>query len=87
MGRTTTLAAPALAAALAVTGVQAGHGSPRAHDMQPFITAACADAARPEADTKRDADRHPALSLAFAGVKLATRWSSWFRDRGISRAC
>ncbi len=69
MGRTTTLAAPALAAALAVTGVQAGHGSSRAHDMPPFITAACADAARPEADTKRDADRHPALSLAFAGVK------------------
>ncbi len=69
MGRTRTLAAPALAAALAVTGVQAGHGSPRAHDMPPFITAACADAARPEADTKRDADRHPALSLAFAGVK------------------
>jgi predicted methyltransferase len=69
MGRTTTLAAPALTAALAVTGVQAGHGSPRAHDMPPFITAACADTARPEADTKRDADRHPALSLAFAGVK------------------
>jgi predicted methyltransferase len=69
MGRTTTLAAPALAAALAVTGVQAGHGSLRAHDMPPFITAACADAARPEADTKRDADRHPALSLAFAGIK------------------
>jgi len=36
MGRTTTLAAPALAAALAVTGVQAGYGSPRAHDMPPF---------------------------------------------------
>ena len=69
MGRTTTLATPALAAALAVAGVQAGHGSPRTHDMPPFITAACADAARPEADTKRDADRHPALSLAFAGVK------------------
>jgi predicted methyltransferase len=67
MGRITTLATLALAAALAVA--QAGHGSPRTHDMPPFITAACADAARPEADTKRDADRHPALSLAFAGVK------------------
>jgi predicted methyltransferase len=69
MGRTTTLATPALAAALAVAGVQAGHGAPRTHDMPQFITAACADAARPEADTKRDADRHPALSLAFSGVK------------------
>ena len=69
MGWTTTLAAPAVAAALAVTGVQAGQGSPRAHDVPPFISAAAADAARPEADTKRDADRHPALTLAFAGVK------------------
>ena len=69
MGRTTTVATPALAAALAVAGVQAGHGSPRTHDAPPFITAACADAARPEADTKRDADRHPGLILAFAGVK------------------
>ena len=70
MGRTTTLAtAAALAAALAVTGVQAGHGSSRTHDAPRFLTAAVADAARPEADTKRDADRHPALSLAFAGVK------------------
>jgi predicted methyltransferase len=69
MGRTTTLATAALAAALAVTGVQSGHGSPRTNDVPPFISAACADTARPEADTKRDADRHPALTLAFAGVK------------------
>src|SRR3984893_3096370 len=69
MGRTTTLATPALAAALAVAGVQAGHGSPRTHDMPPSTRAAAADAKRPEADTKRDADRHPALTLAFAGVR------------------
>jgi len=69
MGRTTTLATAALAAALAISGVQAGPGSSRASDVPPFITAAAADAARPEADTKRDADRHPALTLAFAGVK------------------
>jgi predicted methyltransferase len=69
MGRTATLATAALAVTLAVTGVEAGHGSARAHDMPPFITAAVADPARPEADTKRDADRHPALTLAFAGVK------------------
>jgi len=69
MGRTTTLATAALAAALAVTAVQAGPGSSRASDVPPYITAAAANAARPEADTKRDADRHPALTLAFAGVK------------------
>ncbi len=32
-------------------------------------TAAVADKARPEADSKRDADRHPAETLEFAGVK------------------
>jgi len=33
------------------------------------VTAAVADKARPEADTKRDADRKPAETLEFAGVK------------------
>ena len=33
------------------------------------ITAAVADPGRPEADSKRDANRHPAELLAFAGVK------------------
>jgi predicted methyltransferase len=73
MGRTTTVATVALAAALSVTTVQAGHGSSRAHDMPRFINAAVADPARPEADTKRDADRHPALTLAFTGVKPGDR--------------
>ncbi len=35
----------------------------------PAITAAVADKGRPEADTKRDADRKPAEVIAFAGVK------------------
>src|ERR1700743_762670 len=35
----------------------------------PAITAAVADKGRPEADTKRDADRKPAEVVAFAGVK------------------
>lgn len=34
-----------------------------------YIAAAIADKGRPEADTKRDADRKPAEMLAFAGVK------------------
>ncbi|THD80955.1 MAG: methyltransferase [Phenylobacterium sp.] len=34
-----------------------------------YIAAAVADKARPEADTKRDADRKPAAMLEFAGVK------------------
>jgi predicted methyltransferase len=35
----------------------------------PAITAAVADKGRPDADTKRDADRKPAEIVAFAGVK------------------
>lgn len=34
-----------------------------------YIAQAVADKARPEADTQRDADRKPAETLAFAGVK------------------
>lgn len=34
-----------------------------------YITAAVSDTARPDADTQRDSDRHPALALAYAGVK------------------
>ena len=69
MVRATILAsASALAAALAVS-VYAGHGSARGPVTPPYITKAVGDSARPEGDTKRDADRHPALTLAFAGVK------------------
>src|SRR2546430_1597965 len=70
MVRATILAGgSALAAALAVSVVYAGHGSTRGRATPPYITRAVGDSARPEADTKRDADRHPALTLAFAGVK------------------
>jgi predicted methyltransferase len=34
-----------------------------------YISAAVADSARPDADKQRDADRKPAETLAFAGVK------------------
>lgn len=53
-------------AALCVTVTSASAAS---HSIPPYITAAVADLARPEADTKRDADRKPAETLAFAGIK------------------
>ncbi len=53
--------AAALAAVVSATGA---HAAPAA-----YITAAIADKGRPEADTKRDADRKPAEMLEFAGVK------------------
>jgi predicted methyltransferase len=71
MARTATLAGVAalVIAIAAAGGVYAGHGSASALSPPGFTLKAVGDAARPEADTKRDADRHPALTLAFAGVK------------------
>ena len=52
-----------LTLALAAAGIQA---SPK---IPAYVAAAVADKSRPEADTQRDADRKPAETLAFAGVK------------------
>jgi predicted methyltransferase len=59
MLRTTVLVIPALTASLASA----------APPIPAYITAAVADSARPAEDTQRDADRKPAETLAFAGVK------------------
>ena len=40
-----------------------------ADSVPPYIAAAVADAARPEADRTRDADRRPGEVVAFAGIK------------------
>ena len=40
-----------------------------AQTVSPAITAAVADAGRPAADKERDANRKPAETVAFAGVK------------------
>ncbi|WP_293377649.1 methyltransferase [Phenylobacterium sp.] len=54
-----------LAAAVAVVvTAAAAYAAPAA-----YIAAAVADKGRPEADTKRDADRKPAEMMEFAGVK------------------
>ena len=65
MMRNLSLAAGALVAAmtLVVTDAQA------ASTVSKEITAAVADPARPQADRDRDADRKPAESVAFAGLK------------------
>lgn len=53
-----------LALALPVALVAAATDS-----VAPFLQEAVADKRRPQADTQRDADRKPAESMAFAGVK------------------
>jgi predicted methyltransferase len=44
-----------------------------AQSVPPYVAAAVADKSRPAADTKRDTDRKPAQSVAFAGVKPGDR--------------
>ena len=46
------------------------------------ITAALADNARPEADVKRDAARHPGELLAFAGVKPGDKVADFMMGGG-----
>src|SRR6516162_2931140 len=57
--RTAVLLIPALTASLASA----------APSIPAYISAAVADSARPAEDKQRDADRKPAETLAFAGVK------------------
>ncbi|HUA88431.1 MAG TPA: hypothetical protein VL994_03295, partial [Steroidobacteraceae bacterium] len=64
MQRATTLAAAALLTLGAATLSAAANGA-----VPGYITAAVADKARPASDTERDANRKPAATLAFAGVK------------------
>ena len=52
----------------ALAAVMLGAGA-MAAPVPAYIGAAISDSARPEADTKRDADRKPAEMLLFAGIK------------------
>jgi predicted methyltransferase len=66
----------AVAAALclgACTSVGGTSAEPPVTATTPYIAAAVADAGRPAADLERDALRHPAEVLAFAGVRPGQR--------------
>lgn len=65
MERAANLAAATLLALSLAAGVADAWGA----TVPKYITAAVADPARPAADTGRDADRKPAETLAFSGVK------------------
>ena len=70
MARTAlTTATPLIGLLFTATATYAGHGSTSTPSTPLYVLRAVGDAARPEADTKRDADRHPALTLGFSGVK------------------
>lgn len=70
---TRTRFAAALAAATLGLGVALGAGLAAAAEVPANISAALADKARPAADVKRDAARHPGELLAWAGVKPGDR--------------
>lgn len=57
------------AAAAAVCLVSSAAVAAPSPKIPAFIAAAVADPNRPEADVKRDVDRKPAESIAFAGIK------------------
>jgi predicted methyltransferase len=58
--------------ALAATGLLAT-GSAEAAKLPAYVSAAVADAGRPDADKQRDANRKPGELLVFAGVKPGTK--------------
>ncbi|SHM50166.1 class I SAM-dependent methyltransferase [Rhodanobacter sp. OK091] len=69
--------------ALAMAGLAMG----QAHAADPAnvphaVAAAVADASRPAADTERDADRKPALTLAFAGIKPGDKVADYAAGAG-----
>ncbi len=68
--RTFTFSAGAvLTPVLLLARFESAPAAPHVHLTPAFINAAVSDSARPEADTRRDADRHPGLTLDFAGLK------------------
>jgi predicted methyltransferase len=67
------LAALALSAGVAIAAMQ---------NIPAYITAAVADPARPDSDTKRDVDRKPAECIAFAGIKPGDRVADLIPGRG-----
>jgi predicted methyltransferase len=69
----TTWAAFALALAIPVAASAA---------VPAYISAAVADSHRPEADTKRDANRKPAETLAFTGVKPGDKVADFIPSSG-----
>jgi len=68
------LAAACLALAACSSGSMAAgdslmHGMAMPTATSPYVVAAVGDARRPDADKARDADRHPAETLAFAEIR------------------
>ena len=64
--------------ALLVLASSAGHCAPN----QSALAAAVADPSRPPSDTARDANRKPALTLAFSGIKAGDKIADYGTGSG-----
>jgi predicted methyltransferase len=73
------VAVAASALALGVVAFAAGGPLP---DLSAAFAAAVADPSRPDSDTTRDADRKPAQTLAFAGIKSGDKVADYVADSG-----
>ncbi len=52
------------------------------HDVSATLAAAVADSSRPDSDTTRDADRKPAQTLVFAGIKSGDKVADYVAEAG-----
>src|ERR1700687_4208763 len=51
-------------------------------DVSAALSAAVADSSRPDSDTTRDADRKPAQTLVFVGIKTGDKVADYVADAG-----
>ena len=70
------------AATLMAVSLTAGTDAQAANSIPAAASAAVADPARPEADRQRDADRKPAESVAFAGLRPGQSVADLLPGRG-----
>ena len=68
--------------ALTALCLTANMGAAAPQKIPAYITAAVANPDRPDADTKRDADRKPAECIAFAGIKPGDKVVDLIPGRG-----
>jgi predicted methyltransferase len=76
------ITAVALAAFALVIGVIALAAEAPSPDMSAVLAAAVADSSRPNSDTTRDADRKPAQTLAFSGIKPGDQVADYVANSG-----
>jgi predicted methyltransferase len=74
--------AVALAASALAFGPNAFAAGTTLPGVSPALAAAVADSSRPDSDTKQDADRKPAQTLAFSGVKPGDQVADYVADTG-----